>query len=82
MHQLAKKEERQYWHMSINSAFRMNEFFTSSTLYGGRHWPPNVKTQTQNSILKVDIQSEKSKSNRKSQILTTLSRNIQCEIVY
>ena len=27
--------------------------------YGGRQWPPKVKTQNQESIFKVDLQSEK-----------------------
>lgn len=49
--------------MSMNSAFRVIGFFTSSTLYGGRQWPPNVKTQTQKSIFKVKSENQNSKVN-------------------
>ena len=30
--------------------------------FGGRQWPPKVKTQNQKSLFKVDLQSEKRKS--------------------
>ena len=49
--------------MSMNSAFRVIGFFTSSNLYGGRQWPPNVKTQTQKSIFKVKSENQNSKVN-------------------
>ena len=39
--------------------------------FGGRQWPPKVKTQNQKSIFKVGLQSEKWKSNIESRFTNT-----------
>ena len=39
--------------------------------FGGRQWPPKVKTQNQKSIFNVDLQNEKWKSKSKSRFTNT-----------
>ena len=59
--------------ISTFSRQRSRHFSLSSppVYYGGWQWPPKVKTQNQKSMLKVDLQSEKWKSNIKSRFTNT-----------
>ena len=44
---------------NAHGIFRFAHHLSTSDNFGGRQWPPKVKTQNQKSIFKVDLQREK-----------------------
>ena len=56
------KVSRQFQFLTANNAhgiFRFAQHLSTSDNFGGRQWPPKVKTQDQKSIFDVDLQREK-----------------------